>query len=82
MVDNKLKLHDSKTEVLVVVRKQKRQYVQNIKAKVGDSETESSKCVRNLGGVPDEELNMVNQEKSVVRTMNFHIRNLLWLGSI
>ncbi len=76
MVNNRLKLNDSKTEVLVVVRKQQRQHVQNIKVKVGDSEIVPSKCVRNLGGVLDEDLTMAYQVKSVVKGMNFHIKRL------
>ncbi len=38
MADNKLKLNDSKIEALVVVRKQQRHYVQNIKVTGDDSE--------------------------------------------
>ncbi len=76
MVDNRLKLNDSETEVLVVARKQQRHNVQNIKVKVGDSEIVPSKCVRNLAGVLGEELTMVNQVKSVVKSMNFHTRRL------
>ncbi len=76
MVNNMLKLNDSKTEVLVVVRKQQPHHVQNIRVKVGDSEIIPSKCVRNLGGVLDEDLTMANQVKSVVKGMNFHMRRL------
>ncbi len=37
-----------------------------ISVNVGDSEIIPSKCVRNLGGVLDEDLTMTNQVKSVV----------------
>ncbi len=76
MVNNKLKLNDSKTEVMRVVRKQQRHYLQNINVKVGDSERVRLKCIRNLGGVLDEELTMVSQVNSVVKSLNFHIRIL------
>ncbi len=58
MVNNKLELSGSKVEVPVVVRKQQRYCIQNIKLKVRDSEIVPSKCVRNMF---DEELAMVNQ---------------------
>ncbi len=41
---------------------------------MGDSEIIPSKCVRNLGGVLDEDLIIANQVKSVVKSKNFHIR--------
>ena len=66
MVQNMLKLNDSKTEVLVVVRKEQRLSVRNIKVKVGDSSIVPSKCVRNLGGYLDEELSMEQHVRSVV----------------
>ncbi len=48
MVDNRPKLNDSETEVLVVLRTQQRQHVHNIKVKAGDSDIVPSKCVRNV----------------------------------
>ena len=43
---------------------------------MGDSEIVPSKCVRNLGGVRDEDLTKANQVKSVVESMDFHFRRL------
>jgi len=55
MVGNRLKLNDSKTEMLVIVRKDQRNCVDNIRVMVGDCSITPSKRVRNLGGVFDEE---------------------------
>ena len=76
MLCNKLKLNDSKTEVMIVMRNDQRKKVKNIRLKIGESFIVPSKCVRNLGGVLDDELSMENQVKSVVRSANFHIRRI------
>jgi hypothetical protein len=76
MVTNKMKLNDSKTEVLVVVKKSQRKCVEDIRVRVGDSVVIPSKRVRNLGGDLDEELSMVTQVRSVVKSVNFHIRRI------
>ena len=59
-----------------MVRKQQRHHVQNIRIKVGGSEIVPSKCVRDLGGVRDEDLTKANQVKSVLESMDFHFRRL------
>ena len=65
-----------KAEVLVVLRKSQRKCVEDIRVRVGEAVVIPSKCVRNLGGDLDEDLSMVNHVRSVVKSVNFHIRRI------
>ena len=59
MMRNKLKLNDTKTEVLVVVKASQRKHVEAIRVKIGDSIIVPAKCVRNLGGNFDDTMSVI-----------------------
>jgi hypothetical protein len=53
MKQNKLKLNESKTEMMLITKKRHASLVENLRIKVGDSEIKPSNVVRNLGGAFD-----------------------------
>ena len=61
-------------QVLLVVRKEKRKLIENIRVIVGNTNVIPARSVRNLGAILDEELSMDNEVQAVVRSANFHIR--------
>lgn len=76
MQTNKLKLNDSKTEVIIFGTKQKLQQLQDIRIQIGDEAIRPSKTVKNLGVHMDQELKMDSHVNSICKTANFHIHNI------
>ena len=58
MIQNKLKVHDDKTEVLLIGSTQKLKQTQQITLTVGDHIVTSSNSAVNLGATVDTNLNM------------------------
>ena len=76
MKENKLKLNESKTELLIITTKSKREKVADITLKVGEDSIKPSLSVRNLGSWIDDTLSMGTQVRNTAKTGYHHIRNI------
>ena len=78
MRGNKLKLNDSKTELLLIAFSRHAKYVSDLdlRLKIGGSVIAPSETVKNLGIIFDKSLSMTNHVSSLCRSINFHLRNL------
>ena len=73
MITNKLKISDSKTELIVFRSPQLKRDLSGLSANVGKSMiTQSSK----LGVIFDQFLNFDNHITAICRSTHFHIRNI------
>ena len=76
MTQNRLKLNDEKTEVILCGSETSRQKVSLDSIQVGSSQIEISTVVRDLGLLVDSNLTMVPHVSSVVKSCYFHLRTL------
>ena len=75
MMVNKLKLNDSKTEVMVITSK-KKNLVKDIRLKIGEEVITPKPVVKNLGATLHSTLSMRNQVNAVIRSMYYNIRRI------
>jgi len=76
MVVNKLKLNDSKTEILVITSRHNSKYTESIRIQIGEETIIPKQTARNLGAHLDNHLSMLNQVNSVTRSMYFNLRRI------
>jgi len=77
MSANKLKLNSGKTEIILFGTKQKLKLVDIPSLSVaGTNVIVSDKPIRNLGAMFDSSLSMAAQVNNMVKTANFHLRNI------
>ena len=76
MINNKLKINDSKTEFIVFRSPQAKQDLSGLSVIVGDSIIQQSSKVRNLGIIFDQFLSFDDYISSVCRSTHFHLRNI------
>lgn len=76
MIQNKLKLNDSKTEVMVITSKANIKYVDNIKVVIGDAEIRPKLVLRDLGAYVDNTLSMDSHVTNVSRNAYYHLRRI------
>ena len=73
MITNKLKLNDSKTELLVI---SKRPVLGDIQIRVGNAMVKPGQTACNLGATLDSSMLMAAQVNSVARSAYFHLRRI------
>jgi hypothetical protein len=78
---NKLKLNESKTELIIFSSKQTRHLYQNIAITFGGSVIMPTTLVRNLGAWLDSDLSMTRQVNSIIKTAYFHLRRIAKIRS-
>jgi hypothetical protein len=76
MTRNMLKLNNSKTEFFVASSPHNLNKLQDISLKIGNVTINPSSTIKNLGVTFDRTMSMENHVKSVVKTVNFHLRNI------
>jgi hypothetical protein len=78
MRTNKLKLNDSKTEVLIVTspHSSKHPHMESIQIKIGEDVISPKHSVKNLGAVIDATLSMDHQVNAVTRSIYFNLRRI------
>jgi hypothetical protein len=76
MSQNRLKLNEKKTEVLIIATKHQRMKVANIRVKIGENVIQPTEYVRNLGGYFDQDLTMKHQVTTTIRACYFHLRRI------
>ena len=76
MKDNKLKLNDSKTEIIMFGTKQRLKAVGELTVRIGDASVSPTKRVRNLGVLYDSQLNMDKHIGNVSRTCYMHLNKI------
>jgi hypothetical protein len=76
MTANKLKLNDSKTEVMVVSSAHNQASMKDTRLKIGEDTITPKPVVRNLGGNFDYSLSMDKQVSAVVQKMYYNIRRI------
>ena len=76
MINNKLKINDSKTEFIVFRSPQAKQDLSGLSVIVGDCIIQQSSKVRNLGIIFDQFLSFDDYISSVCRSTHFHLRNI------
>ena len=79
MIQNKLKINDSKTEFLVLTSSFLKQHFNDLNISVGNSRIASSISARNLGVIFDNHMSLDKQINSICKSAFFHLRNI---GSI
>ena len=82
MVQNKLQLNSSKTEVIVFISPYTKTHPADIQLKIGDDLIKSTVSVKDLGTILDQNLNMEEHVANVCRSCYFHIRNIKSLKPI
>jgi hypothetical protein len=76
MTQNKLKLNEDKTEVLVILPYHHSHKSTIDSLSIGGYNVQTSKCVRNLGVLFDSSMLMKDQINSVVKGCNIHLRSI------
>ena len=77
MAKRKLKLNDGKTEIIVIRGNLRNVSVANFgEMSFGDNQLVPCESAKNLGVVLDSLLSFISHIDSIVKTCNFHIRNL------
>ena len=76
MINNKLKINDSKTEFIVSRSPQAKEDLSGLSVIVGDSIIQQSSKVRNLGIIFDQFFSFDDYISSVCRSTHFHLRNI------
>ena len=76
MKANKLKVNESKTEVILFGTKQRLQKLGNITVRVGEEHITPTKCVKNLGVHYDQQLSMEVHVRAICRNVHMHLRNI------
>ena len=76
MSRNMLKLNNSKTEFFVAASPHNLNKLQDVSLKIGDITISLSSTIKNLGVTFDQKISMENHVKSLVKTVNFHLRNI------
>ena len=79
MIQNKLKINDSKTEFLVLTSSFLKQHFNDLNISVGNSRIAPSISARNLGVIFDNHMSLDKQINSICKSAFFHLRNI---GSI
>ncbi len=73
---NKLKLNDTKTEVMIMASKNNIKHADNIRIKIGEEVIKPKKVVRNLGATLDSALSMEHQVSTVIQKAYYHLRRI------
>ena len=76
MANNKLKLNEKKTEVLVVTTKTTQKHTEHLTVKIGDDIIKPSSAVRDLGGWLDDSLSLKEQVSRTARAGYQHLRSI------
>ena len=76
MSRNMLKLNNSKTEFFVAASSHNLNKLQDVSLKIGDITISPSSTIKNLGVIFDQKMSMENHVKSLIKTANFHLRNI------
>ena len=76
IINNKIKINDSKTEFIVFRSPQAKQDLSGLSVIVGDSIIQQSSKVRNLGIILYQFLSLDDYISSVCRSTPFHLRNI------
>ena len=76
MLANKLKLNDSKTELVLIASPRNASAMPNLELEIGESVITPSGSIKNLGIMFDNNLTMKDHVSLLCRTVNFHLRNL------
>ena len=76
MTKNMLKLNNSKTEFFVAASTHNMKILQDVSLKIGDITIKPSSAIKNLGVIFDQAMSMESHVKSLVKTINFHLRNI------
>jgi hypothetical protein len=76
MRENKLKLNENKTKVILFGTKQRLNRLENIRIRIGDAIIKPVACVKNLGVHYDQQMTMETHIRSVSRSIHMHLRNI------
>ena len=76
MIQNKLKINDSKTEFLVLTSSFLKQHFNDLNISVGNSRLAPSLSARNLGVIFDSHMSLDQQINSICKSAFFHLKNI------
>ena len=82
MIKSKLKINDSKTELLVLTSPFFKQQFNDLQINVGNTEINPSLSACNLGVIFDSHLNLESHINFVCRSTYFHLRNIRSIGNM
>ena len=78
---NKLKLNDEKTEFFIASSDYNSKFIQDITINIGNSIIQQSPTIKNLGIVFDRSMSMSAHVNSIIKSVNFHLRNIYRIRS-
>lgn len=76
MIDNKLKINDSKTEFLVIAPPRLQKTLSALTLRIGDCKIKQSQKAKNLGVIFDSAMSMELQVNAICQSTNYHLRNV------
>ena len=76
MTDNKPKLNNEKTEFFVASSNYNVNFFSDISIQIGNSIISQSPTIKNLGVIFDQAMSMTSNVKSIIKSINFHLRNI------
>ena len=76
MIQNKLKINDSKTEFLVLTSSFLKQHFNDLNISVGNSRIAPSLSARNLSVIFDNHMSLDKQINSICKSAFFHLKNI------
>ena len=76
MTTNKLKLNDSKTEVIVIVPHRSSRNYPEMDIKIADATVKTRKTAKSLGTTFDSSMTMVSEVENRCKSLLFHLRNI------
>ena len=76
MTNNKLKVNDDNTELLIITSKHNQDKIINHQMQIGTATVTSSANARNLGIVFDNTMSMESHVKKICQSAFYHIRNI------
>ena len=82
MIQNKLKINDSKTEFLVLTSSFLKQHYNDLNISVGNSRIVPSISARNLGVIFDNHMSLEKRINSICKSAFFHLRNIGSIGNM
>ena len=82
MIQNKLKINDSKTEFLVLTSSFLKQHFNDLNISVGNSRIAPSINARNFGVIFDNHMSFDKQINSICKSAFFHLRNIGSIGNM
>ena len=82
MRENKLKLNNEKSEFVVAASSINAKKIDGLSLRIGDDVIQQSSKIRNLGVILDTTLSMSDHVRTIVKSVNFHLRSIEFVATL